>query len=114
MSAATLHNINYHQNSTVTCIAKIFIHNSLLVCTKSLQYMIIVMVLTIVICHDSRIVMSQNVTIAHLYILYVHIFMYTYVYASYVCAYVRMCVCMCMYVRTYVCMYICMYPKMFL
>ena len=54
-------------NSTVTCIAKIFMHNSLPVCTKSLQYMTIVMVLTIMICHDSRIVMSQNVTIAHLH-----------------------------------------------
>ena len=64
MSTVTLHNINYHQNSTVTYIAKIF---SLLVCIKSLQYMTIVMVLTIVIYdHDSRIVMSQNVTIAHL------------------------------------------------
>ena len=50
----TLHDISYHmhRNSALTCIA---IHNSLLVCTKSLQYM------TIVICHDSRIVMSQNV-----------------------------------------------------
>ena len=67
MSATTLHNINYHQNSTVTCIVKNFIHNSLLVCTKYLQNMIIVIVLTIVICHESRIVMSQNVTIAHLY-----------------------------------------------
>ena len=61
--AATL---DYHWNSAVTCIAKYFIHNSLLVCTKSLQCMTIVIVLTIVIYHDSRIVMSQNVTITHL------------------------------------------------
>ena len=59
-----LHNINHHQNSTVTCIAKNFIHNSF---TKYLQYMTIMIVLTIVICHDSRIVMSHEVTIAHLY-----------------------------------------------
>ena len=26
MSTAASHNINYHQNSTVTCIAKNFIH----------------------------------------------------------------------------------------
>ena len=46
----------------------IFIHNSLLVCTKYLQYMTIVIVLTLMICHDSSSVMSQNVTIAHFYL----------------------------------------------
>ena len=32
-----------------------------------LHYMTIMIALTIVICHDSRIMMSQNLTIAHLY-----------------------------------------------
>ena len=67
MSAVTLHDISYHRNSAVTCIAKNFIHNSLLVCTKSLKCMTIVIVLTIAMYHYSRIVMFENLTIAHPY-----------------------------------------------
>ena len=85
MSAVTL---NFHQNSAVTCIAKNVIHNSLFVCNKCLQCMTIVIVLTIVICHDSRIVMSQNVTIAHLYLILMLSFAYTYeVITSYLYVY---------------------------
>ena len=36
--------------------------------------MTIIIVLTIVVCHDSRIVMSQNITIAHLYLIFVSVY----------------------------------------
>ena len=62
MSAATLH--NYHQNGTLTCIAKNFINSSLLNVKIKL---IIVIVLTIVIYHYSSIVMFVNLTITQPY-----------------------------------------------
>ena len=93
MSAVTLRDISYH---ALTCIAKNFIHNSLLVCTKSLQYMTIVIVLTIVICHDSRIVMSQMSQLL----------------TSSTCVCTCMCTCTCVCTCVCTCMCVCVCVRM--
>ena len=62
MSVIMLHNVNNHQNNTLTCIARIY--QSLLASTKCQHYKTIVIVLTIVIYQNSSIVMLENLTIA--------------------------------------------------